>query len=79
VGRNLAPRAGIWLAWGLVAAAFLDYLENYALIRNILGSELALWPVMARWCAIPKFILVGIGLLFVIGGGVVGWYRHQRG
>jgi hypothetical protein len=78
VGRNLALRAGVWLAWGLVVAAFLDYLENYALIRNLLGSELALWPAMARWCAIPKFVLVGAGLLFVFGGGVVGWYRSLK-
>lgn len=79
IGRTVAPRAGIWLAWGMVAAALFDYLENYALIRNLLGSELALWPVMARWCAIPKFALVGAGLLFVIGGGIVGWVRQQKG
>lgn len=68
---GLVYRLGIWLAWGLLIAAFLDYLENYALIRLLLGSELALWPVMARWCAIPKFGLVGAGLLFVIVGGIV--------
>lgn len=72
--RKLAPqgglvyRAGVWLAWGLLAAAFLDTLENCALIRILLGSELALWPAMARWCALPKFVLVGAGLLFVIVG-----------
>ncbi|MCA9975227.1 MAG: hypothetical protein KC413_05735, partial [Anaerolineales bacterium] len=78
VARKLAPqsklvyKAGIWLAWGLLLAAFLDYLENYALIRLLLGSELALWPAMARWCAIPKFSLVGAGLLFVVVGGSIG-------
>ncbi|MCP4423164.1 MAG: hypothetical protein GY803_01595 [Chloroflexi bacterium] len=82
--RKLAPQGGpvhklgIWLAWGLPVAAFLDYLENYALIRLLLDSELALWPAMARWCAIPKFALVGAGLLFVIVGGTAGLLRRQK-
>ncbi len=75
---KLVYRIGVWLAWGLLIAAFLDYLENYALIRILLGSELALWPAMAYWCAIPKFALVGVGLLFVIGGGIVGLLRNQK-
>jgi hypothetical protein len=82
--RKLAPqggpvyRAGVWLAWGLLLAAFLDYLENYALIRILLGSELALWPVMARWCAIPKFVLVGAGLLFMMIGGITGYFKKPK-
>lgn len=81
--RKLAPqgglvyRAGVWLAWGLLAAAFLDYLENYALIRTLLGSDWALWPVLARWCAIPKFVLVGIGLFYVMVGGLVALLRRR--
>lgn len=80
IARKLLPlggnvyRIGQLLAWGLLIAAFLDYLENYALIRTLLGSEMALWPLMARWCAIPKFALVGAGLLFVIIGEVVGLF-----
>jgi hypothetical protein len=74
---GFAYRIGIWLAWGLPIAAFLDALENYALIRLLLGSELALWPVMARWCAIPKFALVGAGLLYVLVGGATGWLRNR--
>ena len=83
--RKLAPqgglvyRIGIWLAWGLPLAAFLDYLENYALIRLLLGSELALWASLAYWCAIPKFALVGAGLLFVIGGGIGALLGRHRG
>jgi hypothetical protein len=81
--RKLAPqgglvyRIGIWLAWGLPLAAFLDYLENYALIRLLLGSELTLWPTMAYWCAILKFTLVGIGLLYVLVGGLIALLRRR--
>ncbi|MCB9422163.1 MAG: hypothetical protein H6667_20340 [Ardenticatenaceae bacterium] len=76
---GLVYRLGIWLAWGLLLAAFLDYLENYALIRVLLGSELTLWPTVARWCAIPKFALVGVGLLFVIVGGIASLLGRRRG
>jgi hypothetical protein len=73
---GLVYQAGVWLAWGLLLAASLDYLENYALIRILLGSELALWPAMAYWCAIPKFALVGAGLLFIVIGGSIGLFRR---
>ncbi|MCB8946129.1 MAG: hypothetical protein H6658_20480 [Ardenticatenaceae bacterium] len=76
---GLAHKIGIGLAWGLPLAALLDGLENYALIRLLLGSELALWPTVAYWCAIPKFTLVGLGLLFVLIGGVAGLLRRGRG
>lgn len=74
---RLVYQVGVWLAWGLLVAAFLDYLENYALIRLLLGSELALWSTMAYWCAIPKFVLVGIGLLYVMVGGLVTLLRRR--
>ena len=62
---------GIALSWGQFAAALLDAVENIALIRLLLGSQQAAWPVVARWCALPKFALVAAGLLYVIMGGVV--------
>lgn len=77
VGRRLSGRAGIAgtlgaaLAWAQSAAALLDGVENYALIRVLLGSGRPLWPVVARWCAIPKFAIVGAGLLYAIVGAVV--------
>lgn len=61
---------GVVLAWGALLAALLDALENYALIRLLLGSTNELWPPVAYWCAGPKFILVGLGLLYVILGAV---------
>jgi len=39
--------------------------ENYALIQVLLGSQQALWPAVARWCAIPKFLIVAAGLVYV--------------
>jgi len=77
VARRLSPRTtflaniGILLAWAQFGAALLDGVENYALIRVLFGTEMALWPVLARWCAIPKFLIVGAGLIYVIVGTIL--------
>ena len=53
-------------------AAFLDALENYALIQLLTGSLLDIWPSIAYWSALPKFVIVAMGLLFIMYSGVVG-------
>jgi hypothetical protein len=76
VARGLADRfkslatAGVFLAWGALLAALLDALENYGLMRLLLGSTNQVWPTLAYWCAGPKFVLVGLGLLYIILGAV---------
>lgn len=69
-GRGMAA-LGVSLSWGQWLAALLDATENYALIRLLLGSERPLWPALAYWCALPKFLLVGAGILFIVIGGVL--------
>jgi hypothetical protein len=77
VARRLSARLRIWallgvaLAWAQWGAAGLDALENYALIRLLQGSLQTYWPAVARWCAIPKFAVVGVGLVYVAVGGMV--------
>jgi len=77
VARSLSTRTtflanlGILIAWPQLGAALLDGVENYALIRVLFGTEMAVWPVVARWCALPKFLIVGAGLIYVIIGTVV--------
>jgi hypothetical protein len=84
VARGLAERVkfltpvGVVLAWGSLLAALLDALENYALIRVLLGSTNELWPVVAYWCAVPKFIIVAIGLLYIILGAVIAGFVRKR-
>ena len=68
--EKLAP-VGVFLAWAQIAAALLDCVENYALVRVLLGSERELWPALARWCASPKFLLVAVGLVYVLAGAIV--------
>ena len=68
--RRLGALGGL-LAWGLIAAGLLDALENISLIQTLLGSTETFWPPIARWSATGKFLLIGLGLLYVlIAGGV---------
>lgn len=76
LARRLAPRSpllalvGVGLSWGVFVALLLDAAENYFLIRLLLGDRQALWPTMARWCAIPKFGLLLTALAYLAGGGL---------
>jgi hypothetical protein len=77
VARSFDPRSsfqiiiGVTLAWAQFGAAFLDAIENYALIRILLGTQQELWSVVAKWCAIPKFILVAAGIVYILLGAVL--------
>jgi hypothetical protein len=64
------PAVGIVLAWAMFAAGLLDGIENYNLIQILLGAGQELNAVLALWCAIPKFAMVGLGLAYFIIGGV---------
>jgi hypothetical protein len=68
---NLLCAAGIILSWSQIGAGFLDCIENVALIQLLLGSRLGILPVIAFFCAWPKFIITGVGILYVLAGGVV--------
>jgi hypothetical protein len=73
-----AASLGILLAWGLGLAALLDAVENIALWQVLQGSTLAVWPPVARWCAIVKFSLVIAGLLYAGVGGVSYLFRKSQ-
>ncbi len=61
-------KLGIWLAVAAIAAALLDIVENIALIKLLLESESELLPVLAKWCAIPKFLLILLAIIYVLIG-----------
>jgi hypothetical protein len=62
---------GFVLGWGQFFAATLDAIENLALIRLLLDSQRESWPVIARWCAIVKFGIVGAGLAYILIGTLI--------
>jgi len=67
-------RAGAWLGWGVFLAAILDAVENFALLRLLLGDLSAGWPPLAFWCASGKFALLILGLVFALAG----WLLPKR-
>jgi len=71
--RNGWPlaRLGNLLAWSVILAAILDAIENLALTIIIFGPVTSPWPEIARWCAIFKFVLIFMGIVYAIFGGVV--------
>jgi hypothetical protein len=84
IGRSVLKRGkqlsniGILLAWAVLLAAVLDMFENYALIRVLLGSQREMWPMVAKWCALPKFLLVALGLAYIlIGAGLSLFSRRE--
>ncbi len=64
-------RVGQGMSRIVFLAAGLDIVENIALMTLLTGSQNDYLPALARWCAIPKFGLVLIALLYVMGAGLV--------
>jgi hypothetical protein len=70
--------AGAALAWGQWLAAGLDAIENVALTNMLFSSVVSPWPQVAYWCAIIKFTLVFLGLVYTFYGGVVRLFIHSK-
>jgi dihydroneopterin aldolase/D-erythro-7,8-dihydroneopterin triphosphate epimerase len=62
-------RWGGLLTRGVVLAALLDAVENAALLILLWGTLTDPWPALARWCAVPKFVLIFIGIAYAFYGG----------
>ena len=68
---------GIALAWGQGVAGLLDAVENYSLIRVLLGTRFESWPTVARISATGKFALVALGLIYLLFALVAGRLWEQ--
>ena len=64
-------RLGVPLAWGQWLAGALDAVENLGLVLLLLYSAGNPWPGIAKWCALIKFTLVFLGLVYAFYGLVV--------
>lgn len=65
------------MAWVVLFAGLLDIIENIALIRLLSGSESPALPVIARWSAIPKFIFLIMGIVYLLASGLSTLKRRQ--
>jgi hypothetical protein len=66
-GRRALASVGGPIAWGQLAAALFDYLENTALLLILAGRSGHL-PRLARRAAVTKFALTYTGLGFILLG-----------
>ena len=64
----MAGYLGVGIGMGPILAALLDASENFALINLAFGSQRESWPIIARWCALVKFGIVGAGLAYILTG-----------
>ena len=80
---RILAATGFLLAWAQFLAAVLDAIENTVLIQLLLGSTQPALPLVARWCAVIKFTLVGAGLFYIVGAGtglfVMKFFRWRTG
>lgn len=75
-GSGLAT-VGLYLAWAQFAAGLLDAIEDVALLALLQGAQNPSLPFIARWCALPKFAIVGLGVTYVLIGGL-SWVVQRR-
>jgi hypothetical protein len=71
--RQKWPLGGIarplaWLQW---LAALMDGIENLGLTLILFGPVVSPWPELARWCAILKFSLIFLGMIYAFYGVAV--------
>lgn len=62
------PVDGRQVAWGQTLAAVLDVAENFALLIMLRGMVRKPWPQIAGVCALIKFLLIGVGLVYSLLG-----------
>ena len=54
------------IAWAILLAGILDVIKNLALLRQLLAGAASPWSEVAFWCAAIKFILVSLGLIYLL-------------
>jgi hypothetical protein len=59
-------KLGVGLARLQIVTAALDAIENIALWRMLRDSTLSIWPLLARWCALPKFGLIAVSFIYIL-------------
>ena len=67
--------AGLYVAWAQLVAGLLDAIEDVALLQLLQGSQNPSLPLLARWCALPKFAIVVLGVIYMLIGAST-WAFH---
>ncbi len=74
VGRKAEGRLPViaslsaWVAWLFIVAGVFDSIENAAFLVVLAGSSENLWPCLGTLFALLKFLLIGLGVLYLLAG-----------
>lgn len=71
-------RAGVLVAWLMLAAIPLDATENLALIRQLEGGASELQAALAWGCAVPKFLLILVAAGYLAAAGAAWLLSRAR-
>ena len=83
-GKDLGKRGpilfviGILLAWGQFLAAGIDAVENLALTKMLFGVVQVPWPEVARVCALVKFSLILLGIVYAFFGLTLHFFHPAK-
>jgi hypothetical protein len=61
-------KIGLLLAKLQFVAALFDAIENFVLIKLLLGSNNNIFSLIAYYFASIKFVIIGIGIIYIIVG-----------
>jgi hypothetical protein len=74
--RPWITKLALFLAWGQWIAAALDVIENVALYQMLLEGPSTFLAQLASTCAMVKFALVILGLVYALGASLVWFIRR---
>jgi hypothetical protein len=75
IRKKLWPLAslGTILAWAIILAGIFDIIENIALAIMLLDQAAAPLPQIAFWCAALKFVIIILGISYILYAALVTW------
>ncbi len=69
--ENRSPliyKIGMVLSYLLLLAGVFDAIENFALIKLLLGSQAEIYPIIAFYFASGKFTILAVAFIYIIYG-----------
>ena len=67
-----------FFAGAVLAAAGFDAVENLALWMVLIGNVVSPWPEIARACALIKFFLLFVGLVYAFYGLIISFIGETK-
>ena len=63
---RLLSKTGYFMSWLIIVAGIYDAIENFALLKIMLGCQLSIWAITAWFFATVKFAIVFIVIAYLV-------------